>query len=616
MLEKFSHLKISAKIAAGLSLFVALAIFITAYGTITLNQNAAVTEKLAGETALILEIASEANEAKTREHQIWFQTVIENDAPDFEVFMDEIAEERGAVDGYFEKVRPMLSGENAANLAIVEREMATYRAATDQIPALWYDGMRDEAEDVLQHEAKEPFETMDAALTEIVDEQREALIFGVAEAKSDASFATWQLIIVSALGLLLIGGTVLWIVRKQITQPLEGLTRQMDDLTAGRYNIDITGTDRADEVGAIARALNVFRDTGQEKVEADKEQKVVVDTLSERLATLAEGDLTANVDVEFAPAYAQLKRNYNDAVASLRELIGSVMDSAGAIRNGSNEIMQASEDLARRTESNAASLEETAASLTEVDGRVKATAKAARQTVTRADEAIETVGSGRSVAQCAVQAMERVSENAQDIDAVIEGLDKIAFQTRVLAMNAAVEAGRAGEAGRGFAVVADLVSALAMRAEEESKNAREQLTVTQTGISSAVEEVRKVDGALADIATGVGEVHELLGSMARDNEAQSNALTQVSVAIGDMDKATQQNAAMVEETSAAARSLSGEVTQLSDQASRFRIGAAGSTVRTAKPIVMTSQPAADPAPKLPVAAMSNGHAADGDWTAF
>ncbi len=166
--------------------------------------------------------------------------------------------------------------------------------------------------------------------------------------------------------------------------------------------------------------------------------------------------------------------------------------------------------------------------------------------------------------------MGRVSDSARGIDSVIEGLDKIAFQTRVLAMNAAVEAGRAGDAGRGFAVVADLVSALAMRAEEEAKRARDQLTLTQTDIVTAVQAVQKVDGALANISGDVDEVHKLLATMADDAVAQSSTISQITAAISAMDQSTQQNAAMVEETSAAARNLTTEVTSLSEQTGMFQ----------------------------------------------
>ena len=302
--------------------------------------------------------------------------------------------------------------------------------------------------------------------------------------------------------------------------------------------------------------------------EAQAERTRAIETLATSLRSLAAGNLT-DEPVGLPASFEALERHYVQALRNLRGLIGSVADGTTTIRMGAEEIAQASEDLARRTEGNAASLEQTATSVTQMDGRLKAAAAAASRTVGRADQAIATVGSGRAVADEAVQAMGRVADSAKGIDSVIEGLDKIAFQTRVLAMNAAVEAGRAGEAGRGFAVVADLVSALAMRSEEEAKRAREQLTATQSDIVTAVGAVQKVDGALSDISGDVRQVHELLASMATDNLAQAEAISQVSAAVGSMDRATQQNAAMVEETSAAARNLTGEVERLAGHAAQF-----------------------------------------------
>ncbi len=298
---------------------------------------------------------------------------------------------------------------------------------------------------------------------------------------------------------------------------------------------------------------------------------VVTTSLADGLAALSEGDFTAEIEIGFPEGYGMLRSNFNSALASLRHLIGSVSESAAGIQTGSVEIAEAAEALARRTEVTAGTLEETSAALSQIDEHFKASSETSGTTAQRTNQAIAVVGDGRATADEAVQAMGRVSESAKGIDSVIEGLDKIAFQTRVLAMNAAVEAGRAGDAGRGFAVVADLVSALAMRAEEEAKRARDQLTVTQTEIGTAVEAVRKVDGAFQEISTDVAGVHSLVKGMAEDNAAQSLAISQISAAVASMDRTTQQNAAMVEETSAAARNLSVEVDALNGQAAQFRI---------------------------------------------
>ena len=415
--------------------------------------------------------------------------------------------------------------------------------------------------------------------------------------------------------------------REAIAHPYVSTVVRMEALASGDLDSPIEFTHFTDCVGRLTKAMFVFRDTAKKQLVAQAdEQAAVVDLFGDALKALHHGDLTVRITADAPPAYEALKNAYNEAVAAIADLIRSVAESTVEIRTGSSEIAQASEDLARRTESNAASLEQTSAAIVQMDERLKATAGAATETVGRADQAIATVSGGRGLADQAVQAMGRVSDSAKGIDSVIEGLDKIAFQTRVLAMNAAVEAGRAGEAGRGFAVVADLVSALAMRAEEEAKRARDQLTVTQTDIVTAVEAVSQVDGALQNISVDVGEVHQLLGQMASDNQAQALAITEINSAIASMDQSTQQNAAMVEETSAAARNLLTEVSGLADQAGRFRCESGTSPARTAT-AVATKTPSLpkrgkegayqSPVKPLPVEAISAlTRPIETDWNEF
>ena len=466
-----------------------------------------------------------------------------------------------------------------------------------------------------------------AQAQKLIDLMRQRTAQKAAEGEATANTAITLAVTLASLGIVSI--VVIWLaINRSVAVPM-GRIAEVTTILAEGGKADVPYRERGDEIGEIAEAVEQFRVAAEARAEIDarlaKEQEVVTTTLRSSLQAISEGDLTQSITADFPPAYAELKNNFNLAVGALRDLIGAVTESAHAIRTGSGEIAQASEDLARRTESNAASLEETSAAITQMDERLRVTATAAGRTVQRADGAMGVVQSGRSIADEAVQAMGRVSESAKGIDSVIEGLDKIAFQTRVLAMNAAVEAGRAGDAGRGFAVVADLVSALAMRSEEEAKRAREQLTATQTDIGTAVQAVQRVDGALQNISGDVTEVHTLLSDIATDNQAQSSTITQISAAIGTMDQATQQNAAMVEETSAAARNLNSEVTALSDRAAMFRVGnemrsysarpapAQAPAPRPVPAAITTSQLAPKPAPARTIA-LATGQ--DDDWMDF
>lgn len=361
--------------------------------------------------------------------------------------------------------------------------------------------------------------------------------------------------------------------RKAICDPYVTTVVRMEALAAGDLTAPIIFTDYTECVGRLTKAMFTFKEAAAAQITLNDEAEAnahVVRSMTENMKLLAQGDLTANVGTDFPPAYADMKESFNASLDGLRRMIRAVIADTESIRSGSDEIMASSEDVARRTASTAASLEETSAALSQIDSRLKASSTGASSTVKRADQAIAAVGGGRATAEEAVLAMGRVSESAKGIDSVIEGLDKIAFQTRVLAMNAAVEAGRAGDAGRGFAVVADLVSALAMRAEEEAKRARDQLTVTQHEIVSAVDSVRKVDGALNTISDDVGEVHKLLAAMSEDNHAQSLAVTEITSAVGNMDMATQQNAAVVETTLVTAQRLATDVGMLADNALAFK----------------------------------------------
>jgi methyl-accepting chemotaxis protein len=302
---------------------------------------------------------------------------------------------------------------------------------------------------------------------------------------------------------------------------------------------------------------------------AEQQQAAAMAALTAALRDLAQGDLASRLDAELSPQFDGLKGDFNQAVIKLSEAMRMVAESSGGIRVGADEITSASDDLSRRTEQQAASLEETAAALHELTESVGKAASGAREASSMVGSAkAEAVRSGEVVDR-AVSAMGEIDSSSKQIGQIIGVIDEIAFQTNLLALNAGVEAARAGEAGRGFAVVASEVRALAQRSSEAAKQIRNLITQSATQVESGVGLVAETGEALRRIVERVVEIDRSVAEIAASAEEQSRALAEVNSAVNQMDHVTQQNAAMVEEATAAAHSLRRETDQLNGLVGRF-----------------------------------------------
>lgn len=289
------------------------------------------------------------------------------------------------------------------------------------------------------------------------------------------------------------------------------------------------------------------------------------------LGNVAAGNLVCEIAEPFIPALDKLRLDFNNSVETLRNALQTVGNNASAIDGAAGEVSAAANDLAKRTEHQAASVEETAAALDEITTTVKNSAK-------RAEEAGELVARTRTsaeksgaVVQRAVATMGEIERSSREIGSITDMMDEIAFQTNLLALNAGVEAARAGEAGKGFAVVAQEVRELAQRSASAAKQIKALITKSDSEVKSGVALVGETGVALQTI---IGDVQEISGHVLAIVEAsreQSTALAEINTAVSTIDQGTQQNAAMVEETSAASVSLAGQAEQLKALLATFRL---------------------------------------------
>lgn len=309
-----------------------------------------------------------------------------------------------------------------------------------------------------------------------------------------------------------------------------------------------------------------------EKTQSDMvaAQTKVVQALQSSLTALSQGDLSAAIKAEFTGEYENLRTNYNEALCSLREAMSSVLEATSAIRSDAEEVRSATNDLSKRTESQAATLEETSAALTQLTVSVQSASEGAENAAQVVQSAQQNAESSGNIVKDAISAMTEIETSSAAISSIIGVIDDIAFQTNLLALNAGVEAARAGEAGRGFAVVASEVRGLAQRASEAAREITQLITSSGEQVQKGATLVHQTGEALTEIMSSIRDISDHVNTIAASAKEQSSGISEINEAVADLDRATQHNTAMVEETTATAVSLNQQTETLWETSSRFK----------------------------------------------
>ncbi|MBY2934466.1 methyl-accepting chemotaxis protein [Rhizobium leguminosarum] len=404
--------------------------------------------------------------------------------------------------------------------------------------------------------------------------------------------------------------------RSLVGRPIRVISERISALQKGDLVSPVTYRENGDEIGFLARALEVFRHEAIAKVEreqaaaeqsasldaerarnallteeASNTQRLVMNALANALEGLAAGDFSIHL-ADVGPEFDKLRQDFNNMVDAVAAALTEIKTASVAVETGSSELATSADQLARRTEQQAAALEQTAAALDEVTTTVRTSSQRAENAGQLVEETKRSAHVSATVVRDAIGAMDRIQTSSSQIGRIIGVIDEIAFQTNLLALNAGVEAARAGEAGKGFAVVAQEVRELAQRSANAAKEIKNLINVSGQEVAAGVGLVNETGDALLKIEEQINRISDSIASIVQSYREQATGLQEINSAINQMDQTTQQNAAMVEETNAACHELLSQGRLLQDSAGRFVVSA--STASQPKPVQVARQARPEP----------------------